>query len=108
MSPQILNAIQSHYGEPVIRARVADYVLRFVRLASRYEEDGGLLPTTIGFPCTSYRQEKLGSGVVFADESMMGREMAAATGRVEGWRGTKSYELYQKVRSRSLFRRESR
>lgn len=81
---------------------MTDYVYRFVRLASRYEEDGGLHPTTIGFPCVGYRSDKLGSGVFFADESIMAREMGAVSGRVEGWRGTKSYRGYQKVRGRTL------
>ncbi|OAV92008.1 hypothetical protein PTTG_03586 [Puccinia triticina 1-1 BBBD Race 1] len=35
----ILQAIQAHFGEPIIRARMMDYVRRFIRIGSRWEED---------------------------------------------------------------------
>ncbi|KNZ47011.1 hypothetical protein VP01_675g14 [Puccinia sorghi] len=35
----ILQAIQAHFGEPNIRARMMDYVRRFIRIGSRWEED---------------------------------------------------------------------
>lgn len=97
---QILAAISVHYGEAVIRARFTDYVQRFVRLASRYEEDGGGSPTTIGYrsvPFSSYRNGSLGGGIFFADEATGLKEMQSNAGRIEGWRLTPSYLLYQKA-----------
>ncbi|KAA1094111.1 hypothetical protein PGT21_010064 [Puccinia graminis f. sp. tritici] len=35
----ILQAIQAHFGESIIRARMMDYVRRFIRIGSRWEED---------------------------------------------------------------------
>lgn len=98
-TPQILNAIQSHYGEAVIRARFTDYVQRFVRIASRFEEDGGGSKTTIGYPSSNFSSTamRLGGGVVFVDDAQMQREMQSNVGRVEGWKLTKSYKQYQKV-----------
>ncbi|ORY92415.1 docking domain of Afi1 for Arf3 in vesicle trafficking-domain-containing protein [Leucosporidium creatinivorum] len=95
---EILNAIQSHYGEAVIRARFTDYVQRFVRIASRFEEDGGGSKTTIGYPCANFSSHsmRLGGGVVFVDDAQMQREMQSNVGRVEGWKLTKSYKQYQK------------
>lgn len=104
---QILGAIQTHYGEPVIRARFTDYVQRFVRIASRYEEET-TSATTIGYPCAAYNsaaavagygaQASLGAGVVFADEAAGWRELGANAARVERWMKTPSYRLYQQVR----------
>ncbi|GAA5830769.1 hypothetical protein JCM3770_000237, partial [Rhodotorula araucariae] len=91
---EILNAIQSHYGEAVIRARFVDYVSRFVRLASRYEEDT-TAATTIGFPSAQARDGHLGSGIVFNDESVGAREVAVNAPRIEAWMKTPSYRAYQ-------------
>ncbi|BGP39727.1 hypothetical protein JCM10450v2_003696 [Rhodotorula kratochvilovae] len=93
---EILNAIQSHYGEAVIRARFADYVSRFVRLASRYEEETSSSSTTsIGFPSAPAREGQLGSGIVFGDEGAGARELAANAPRIEAWMKTPSYRAYQ-------------
>lgn len=103
--PQIMNAIQSHYGESVIRARFTDYIHRFVRLASRYEEET-TSSTSIGYPCSPFTsgaaggygaQSSLGSGVVFADDSAGQRELANNSARLDGWMKTQSYRLYQQV-----------
>lgn len=108
---QIMNAIQSHYGESVIRARFTDYVYRFVRLASRYEEEM-TSTTSIGYPCSAFAsgaasgygaQSSLGSGVVFSDEAAGQRELASNSARIDGWMKTQSYKLYQQVRLPSRF-----
>ncbi|BGO91277.1 hypothetical protein NBRC10512_008231 [Rhodotorula toruloides] len=100
---EIMNAIQSHYGESVIRARFTDYVYRFVRLASRYEEET-TSTTSIGYPCSAFAsgaasgygaQSSLGSGVVFSDEAAGQRELASNAARIDGWMKTQSYKLYQ-------------
>ena len=104
-SLQILNSIQAHYGEPVIRARFTDYVARFVRLASRYEEDS-TSATTIGFASTPFSTAAggaLGSGIVFADEAAGAREVAANGPRIEAWMRTPSYHAHQAVRPSLTF-----
>lgn len=105
-----MGAIQSHYGESIIRARFTDYIQRFVRIASRYEEETASA-TTIGFPCAAYNpaapaagygaQASLGTGVVFADEATGVRELVANAARIERWMQTASYRLYQRVRGRA-------
>ncbi|BGP24301.1 hypothetical protein JCM10295v2_003211 [Rhodotorula toruloides] len=100
---EISNAIQSHYGESVIRARFTDYIYRFVRLASRHEEES-TSSTSIGYPCSAFTsganggygaQPSLGSGVVFVDEAAGQRELAINSARIDGWMKTPSYKLYQ-------------
>ncbi|GAA5982185.1 hypothetical protein JCM10908_004772 [Rhodotorula pacifica] len=108
---EILSAIQSHYGESVIRARFTDYIHRFIRIASRYEEEI-TSATTIGYPCAAYNsaaagagygaQASLGAGVVFVDEATGVRELVANAARIEGWMKTPSYQLHQQSFRRSL------
>ncbi|KAK4053372.1 hypothetical protein OIV83_001536 [Microbotryomycetes sp. JL201] len=94
---EIWSAVQAHYGERMIRARFADYIQRFLRLASRHEEEvsGGV--TTIGWPSIPFSSAGLGSGLALADDGLALREMQANVGRIEGWKGTASYALYQKL-----------
>ena len=98
---QILAAIASHYSEAHVRAKFAEYALRFVRVASRYEEDL-LGSTSIGFPSSSYTERpgeksRLGSGAFFLDDAACTKELAINAGRIEAWRRTECYRLYQTV-----------
>jgi len=81
-----------------VRARFTDYVQRFVRLASRYEEDT-TGTTTIGFrslPFTiSQDTARLGSGMFFVDDAAGARELQANAARIEGWRRTELYARTQ-------------
>ncbi|KAJ7678700.1 stabilization of polarity axis-domain-containing protein [Mycena rosella] len=91
----IRSAIEYHYGESLVRVRFTEYVLRFVRLASRYEED--MTGTTrFGYPSSAFDSRlpspRLGSGMVFNDESAGRKELAANSHRIEAWRKTNSYE----------------
>ncbi|KAF9816590.1 hypothetical protein IEO21_03991 [Rhodonia placenta] len=95
----ILSAIASHYGEAHVRARFTDYAARFVRLSARYEEDT-MGSTMIGFPSSSYTERpgeprRLGGGIGFVDEATCARELAANASRIEAWRRTESYTLFQ-------------
>ncbi|GAA5997729.1 AFI1/MesA family protein [Rhodotorula paludigena] len=98
---EILHAIQAHYGESVIRARLTDYVARFVRLASRYEEET-TSTTSIGFPSAPCAHGSLGSGIVFGDEGAGQREVLGNAARIEAWMRTKSYKVYQQTFRQSL------
>lgn len=76
--------------------------MRFVRLSARYEEDVLGAPT-VGYPTLSYNvglngERRLGSGIAFVDEVTCIRELQVNANRIEGWRRTESYKLYQQVR----------
>jgi hypothetical protein len=88
-----MTAIAYHYGESMVRARFTEYCTRFIRLASRYEEDT-FGSTSIGFSSSPYSEGHLGSGTIL-DDSV--KELSAS--RIEGWRRTTSYEYYVQVRS---------
>ncbi|KAJ7213037.1 stabilization of polarity axis-domain-containing protein [Mycena pura] len=91
----IKTAIEYHYGESLVRVRFTEYVLRFVRLASRYEEDT-IGTTKFGYPSIAFdgrlSTPRLGSGIVFNDDSAGRKELAANSHRIEAWRKTNSYE----------------
>ena len=92
---QIRAAIEDHFGETLVRLRFTEYVTRFVRLASRYEEEitGN---TVLGYPSAPFteaagRPPKLGSGIAFSDEMTGWKELVANAHRIEAWRKTNSY-----------------
>ncbi|KAG5723625.1 Protein mesA [Termitomyces sp. T112] len=92
----IRSAIDDHFGESVVRMRFTEYVTRFVRLASRYEEEvtGS---TKIGHPSSSFleqpgRRAQLGSGIALSDEAASMKELTANAQRIEAWRKTNSYQ----------------
>lgn len=94
----------------MIRARVAEYVSRFIRIAACYEETA-FGTTSVGFPSQPFSETgvsagmgipqgfggSLGSGMVFGDEVSSAKEMSWNASRVEGWRLTRSYEYLQQV-----------
>ncbi|CED83201.1 Arf3-interacting protein 1, N-terminal domain [Phaffia rhodozyma] len=138
---EITSLISNHYGESIIRARFAEYIHRFIRLASRYEEEtyapssgariwypsvpcdplkgrlgsgailwegessashpdlgyhtGGLASSTI--TAATVTGKKRESGGVGAAERRMVKTFVGIHGvrRIEGWRATKSYELWK-------------
>lgn len=99
---QIISAISYHFPETLIRARFTEYVTRFIRLASRYEEDTQGT-TKIGFSSSPFTSipggdPQLGSGLVFVDEAMGTKELVANASRIEGWRKTIPYQYLQTVR----------
>ncbi|PPQ80048.1 hypothetical protein CVT24_006514 [Panaeolus cyanescens] len=88
-------AIDDHFGESLVRMRFTEYVLRFIRLASRYEEEQ-TGQTSFGFTSASFTEipgkaPKLGSGITFSDEAACYRELAANAHRIEAWQKTNSY-----------------
>ncbi|KAF8627217.1 hypothetical protein AX15_004479 [Amanita polypyramis BW_CC] len=95
----IRTAIEDHFGENLVRMRFTEYVMRFVRLASRYEEET-TGTTKVGYPTSSFiegtanRPAKLGSGVFFSDEASCVRELNANAHRIQAWRTTNSYKYF--------------
>lgn len=91
-----MSAIQSHYGESIIRARFADYVIRFIRLTARYEQDT-TGSTKIDFPSKAFKDGHLGSGMTFSDDFVKSREMDLNRPRMEGWKKSRSYQYWKEV-----------
>lgn len=77
--------------------KFTDYVSRFIRIASRWEEDAQG-STNIGYRTMSFIPEgpscqaQLGSGIVSADDQRVARELSVNAARVEAWRRTPSYK----------------
>lgn len=89
----LISAITSHFGETLVRMRFTEYVVRFVRLAARYEELA-VGSTKLGCASAPFLDGSLGSGIVFPDEAVAFKELTANASRIEGWRRTKSYQYY--------------
>lgn len=81
--------------------------MRFVHVASRYEEDA-TGTTTIGYPTSAYSERpgekpRLGSGAFFTDDMAGSKELAVNLGRIEAWRKTDCcYKLFQEVSFRGI------
>ncbi|EUC59750.1 MesA protein [Rhizoctonia solani AG-3 Rhs1AP] len=86
--------IQNHAGELLVRARVTDYVQRFVRLAARWESEVKKV-TEIDHQSKPYSEGRLGSGVTFVDEALVAREMPSNSWRINAWRQTSYYTAYR-------------
>lgn len=99
---QLIAAITSHFGETLVRLRFTEYVSRFVRLASRYEEVA-TGSTALGFPTVPFSEGSLGSGVVFPDETLFTKELSTNASRIEGWRRTKTYQYCTTVRTMCIY-----
>ena len=100
----ILKSIAARHGERVIRAKWRDWVVRFTRIASAFEEavygasalyigsddmmDGGGAGTG---------SVAAGHGYVWVDEPTKLRELAGNVTRIEGWRNTRSYYSFIQV-----------
>ncbi|CAE7085332.1 unnamed protein product [Rhizoctonia solani] len=90
----ICAVIQNHAGELLVRARVTDYVQRFVRLAARWESEVKKF-TEIDHQSKVYSEGQLGSGVTFIDEALVVREMPSNSWRINAWRQTSYYISYR-------------
>ncbi|KAG8728498.1 hypothetical protein FRC12_021693 [Ceratobasidium sp. 428] len=91
----ICAVIHNHAGELLVRARITDYVQRFVRIAARWEEDVYGV-TKIDHPLRPFSDGTLGSGATFADEALVSREMPSNAWRIAAWRETTFYNSYAK------------
>ncbi|KAF3145136.1 hypothetical protein TWF703_007720 [Orbilia oligospora] len=85
----ISHCISSRFGEWAVRARWRDWVLRFTRMATAFEEAVyGASALWIGHEENHVIK---GHGYVWADEALKIRDLTANAARIEGWRGTRSY-----------------
>ncbi|OUM56981.1 hypothetical protein PIROE2DRAFT_49092 [Piromyces sp. E2] len=99
----IMSLIQQKYGEHYIRERFRLYLLRFIEVAAEYEN---IIygKTKIGYTADNFDDKyNLGVGAFFTDEISKRKEIVYNVNRIEGWRKTKSYELYKKVNNLELY-----
>jgi hypothetical protein len=101
----IQSAINFHFGESAVRMRFTEYVIRFVRIAARYESET-VGSTQIGYPTHQYSERDgrptLGSGFIFGDESQSTKELTLNAHRIEGWKRTNTYANFAADFSKSL------
>ncbi|PWN49412.1 spindle pole body interacting protein [Violaceomyces palustris] len=90
----ILGAIQSHYGERYIRARITDFCAGFARAVSRHEEHF-YGHTTIGPASQPFLNGQLGSGAVYLDRETELKEIQANQMRAEGFRASIPFKFHQ-------------
>ncbi|ORX87658.1 spindle pole body interacting protein [Anaeromyces robustus] len=104
----IMSLIQQKYGEHYIRERFRLYLIRFIEVASEYERIV-FNRTKIGYSHeTIHDKYKIGVGAYFPDDLSKHREIAYNINRIEGWRKTRSYELYVKDFHKNMLRRSVR
>ncbi|KAF3903765.1 hypothetical protein ABW20_dc0103498 [Dactylellina cionopaga] len=85
----VIHCISSRFGEWAVRARWRDWVIRFTRIATAFEEAVyGASALWIGHEENHVIK---GHGYVWADEALKTRDLTANAARIEGWRGTRSY-----------------
>lgn len=104
----ILKSIAARHGERVIRAKWRDWVVRFTRIASAFEEAVyGASALYIGSDDVESGagtgSVAPGHGYVWVDEPTKLRELAGNVTRIEGWRNTRSYYSFIQVSSPSPF-----
>ena len=89
----LIRSIGSRHGEPAIRSKWRDYVIKFTRIAAAFEESVyGASALYIGASETDAGAHGVrGHGFVWPDDSSKARELGANVWRIEGWRNTRSY-----------------
>ena len=89
----ILRSISSRHGEPAIRSKWRDYIIKFTRIAAAFEESVyGASALFIGASEADVGAYGIsGHGYVWPDELSRGKELGANVWRIEGWRNTRSY-----------------
>ena len=92
----VTHTIQAHYGESAVRARFTEYVRKFLRLASRYEEEKSGF-SSIDYPSKRFTPGNLGSGPTFSSMTPdeLRRELNASMARIDGWRRTIAYDVHK-------------
>ncbi|GAA99631.1 uncharacterized protein L969DRAFT_86901 [Mixia osmundae IAM 14324] len=103
---EVSASLQGHHGEMAIRARFAEFLHRFVRLAARQEEEASG-KTTLSFPCYAYTRNRLGSGVLPVDDLTWLKEKIVHAPRIQAWLSTYACGLVredflQKAQTRAL------
>lgn len=92
----INHSISSRHGEPAIRSKWRDYIIRFTRIAAAFEESVyGASALYIGASEADAGAHGVqGHGYVWPDDATKARELGANVWRIEGWRNTRSYYAF--------------
>lgn len=96
---KITSAITYHFPEGLIRNRFSEFVGRFIRLATRYEEET-IGSAKTGWPTANFvggPNGHLGSGLMFPDDNVGMKELHANAPRIEGWRRTEIHRYLEEV-----------
>jgi hypothetical protein len=102
---QINSLIDRHYGECIIRSRVAEYLLHFVRLAARYEDEtyASLTQGRVWYPTATAdpSRGKLGAGAVLWEFEVAGGDVGPSLGSVNSAAATTITAAGEKKRRES-------
>lgn len=92
----IIHNISSRHGEPAIRSKWRDYIIKFTRIAAAFEESVyGASALYIGASEADAGAHGVhGHGYVWPDDAAKARELGANVWRIEGWRNTRSYYAF--------------
>lgn len=92
----LLRSIASRHGEPAIRTKFREYIIRFTRIAAAFEETVyGASALYIGASEADAGAYGIsGHGYVWSDDTARARELGANVWRIEGWRNTRSYYAF--------------
>lgn len=105
LSAQISSLIDRHYGECIIRTRMAEYLLHFLRLAARYEDETYLsLPQgRIWYPTApaDLSRGRLSAGAVLWEFEVAGGDAAPSSSYVNGTAATTVTAAGEKKRRES-------
>ncbi|OLL21974.1 Protein mesA [Neolecta irregularis DAH-3] len=88
---EIYTMIQSHSGESAVRARWRDWILRFIQMASAYEELAYGSSAVLHTDTTNFVIP--GQGWVWSDDNTKLRDLTVNMMRFEGWKKTASYRF---------------
>lgn len=96
----ILRSIAARHGERVIRSKWRDWVVKFTRISSQFEESvfGTSALYVKGNNPDLTLPGAAGHGYVWPDEAAKLKELAGNASRIEGWRNTRSYYSFIQVR----------
>ncbi|KAI9345797.1 stabilization of polarity axis-domain-containing protein, partial [Zopfochytrium polystomum] len=100
----LVTAIQNNMAELQVRQKLYDYIRRFIDVTATYEIET-IGTTGIGFTAMNTGNVEVGVGTFFVDEIAKRKELAMMKNRIEGWRKSKSYLLYQKDFQTTMQRR---
>jgi hypothetical protein len=91
---ELKNMINNHYGETSIRTHCRNYIKRFVRMATNYEENKYGFTNLWPSPEDKNYLVVPGYGYTWPTESQRNTDFDIYASVIEGWRASKSYQYY--------------